>query len=312
MPQSRLPRPSMRTGTPKPADHPDTPSSERVGSAAASPVGSAHEVMSASVLEMVSTLGHEVLTPLASILGYAETLLRVGDRLSPEEQREFLQAILTAGARLDLLIKRLLELAHGHDATLVMAEPIDLVALAQHTLANGQRLATQTERAFTFRLCLQAHVLDVVGERAENLLEEDHLYMTWGDPQRVRFVFEHLLENAIKFTPAGGRIELHITRAPQSQGQQTAPTLQVSVHDEGIGIPADHLQRIFLPFQQADASLTRETSGLGVGLALCQQIITAHGGVIWAESTSRQGSVFHFTLPCLADVLPGQQPQKPL
>ncbi|HLY30243.1 MAG TPA: histidine kinase dimerization/phospho-acceptor domain-containing protein, partial [Ktedonobacterales bacterium] len=194
------------------------PESRHAGSEASAPSSAAkdppaestQQALSASILEMVSNLGHELLSPLASIIGYAETLQRVGDRLSPEEQRDFLQAILESGSRLDLLIKRLLELAHSQNHTLRLDnEPIDLVVLAHQSLAKVKRLAAQTGRAFTFRLRADSQV-EELDERAAAHAGDDMPYSTLGDPQRLGFVFEHLLENAIKFTPTGGLIEARI------------------------------------------------------------------------------------------------------
>jgi signal transduction histidine kinase len=134
--------------------------------------------------------------------------------------------------------------------------------------------------------------------------------LVWADARRVRDVLDHLIENAIKYSPDGGEIELSLRRAPPSALRLAAATgmlhheattppdmLELVVSDRGVGIPPEHLGRIFERFHRVDTRLTRVADGLGLGLAICKRIIELHGGAIWAESTLGVGSSFHVVLP---------------
>ena len=113
-----------------------------------------------------------------------------------------------------------------------------------------------------------------------------------GDPLRIRQILINLIGNAIKFTEAG-QVLIEVEPNPESH---TPGSLKFSVRDSGIGIPADQLATIFSPFTQADSSTTRRYGGSGLGLAIVQRLVTLMGGQVRAESTPRQGSVFHFTV----------------
>jgi CheY-like chemotaxis protein len=114
-----------------------------------------------------------------------------------------------------------------------------------------------------------------------------------GDPDRLQQVLINLLGNAIKFTARGG-VRLVVSRRPASE--DGVLTVQFSVHDSGIGIPADKTQLIFEAFRQADGSTTRRFGGTGLGLAICSKLVELMGGRIWVESEPGLGSVFHFTV----------------
>jgi signal transduction histidine kinase len=109
------------------------------------------------------------------------------------------------------------------------------------------------------------------------------------DPGRLQQVLAHLLGNAIKFTPAGGRVEVAVTA--------DAREARVTVTDTGIGIGRDHHARVFEKFFQADTSSTRPYGGAGLGLAISRALVAAHGGAIGVESETGRGSAFWFTLP---------------
>jgi two-component system sensor histidine kinase VicK len=102
-------------------------------------------------------------------------------------------------------------------------------------------------------------------------------------------VFQHLLENAIKFSPDGGSVQVVI--------EDQAECIQVAVSDQGIGIPQDQLDRIFERFYQIDSSLKRQFEGTGLGLTIAKRIVEAHGGRIWVKSRLGKGSVFYFDIP---------------
>jgi signal transduction histidine kinase len=124
-------------------------------------------------------------------------------------------------------------------------------------------------------------------------------------PDAVVQTLTNLLGNAIKFSEAGSKIWLaaELVSSPRTKADLSAPPVaqpawaQVSVKDQGRGIPADRLEIIFERFQQVDVSDSRQRGGTGLGLAICKQIVEQHGGEIWAESQVGRGSTFFFTLP---------------
>jgi len=110
-----------------------------------------------------------------------------------------------------------------------------------------------------------------------------------ADALRLQQILWNLLANAIKFTPRHGRVIVRVEREPQRY--------LVSVEDDGIGIPEKELTHVFERFRQADGSATRRHSGMGIGLTLSRSLVELHGGAIWADSASGQGSRFTFSLP---------------
>jgi signal transduction histidine kinase len=119
-----------------------------------------------------------------------------------------------------------------------------------------------------------------------------------ADPARLRQVLTNLLDNAMKFTPAGGRVVVRGGRDPAD-----AASVRVEVSDTGHGMPAEVLTRIFDRLYQVDAVTDSARRGLGLGLFLCKEIVERHGGRIWAESVPGSGSTFSFTLPASREVV---------
>lgn len=271
--------------------------------------------------ELLATVSHELRSPLASVKGYAATLLRHERRISREERHEFLLAITEASDRLAVVIDRLLEISQlDTEAITMKPSTVDLVYLVREALtASEQRLITsqQAEDAAHVRNkhTFQLHLED---EHGKPCSEEP---LIQGDRHRLREVLDHLLENAVLYSPEGGTIEVvvrpvvlagqagsspvqpgHDERrtaqrepAPSVWGHQ--PMMEICVRDQGIGIPREQLEHIFENFRRLDTRLTREVNGLGLGLAISKRIVEMHGGTIWAESQVGVGSTFHIWLP---------------
>jgi len=110
-----------------------------------------------------------------------------------------------------------------------------------------------------------------------------------ADPEKIGEVLTNLGENAVKFSPQGGTIII--------KGETSGNEVSVTVADEGIGVPLQDQERIFERFYRVEASLTRPTQGIGLGLYICKSLVEAHGGRIWVESEPGKGSRFTFTLP---------------
>jgi signal transduction histidine kinase len=259
--------------------------------------------------ELLGTVSHELRSPLASIKGYAATLLRHKRRISREERHQFLLAINEASDRLEVVIERLLEMSQLETGEVTLQRaPLNLTRLVTEAMAAiEERISAQLPDRFTFTLSL---------EHADGT-PASSIPLVLADQRRLREVLDNVLENAVKYSPGGGVIKVilrPVTHMQTTQGgqpsldQHDAPglysthrsrrMLEILVCDTGMGIPDEHLERIFDRFHRVDTRLTRETSGLGLGLAICKRIVELHNGFIWAEKASNgEGSVFHVRLP---------------
>lgn len=250
------------------------------------------------LVELLATIGHEFRTPLMVINGYTSTLLRQAQQLAAEEQREFLQVILQAGKRLETLTERLLELAQLEIGAFQLEYSlVDVASLARQAIILAQQYVPEPLRdRFTFHLQCR----DEAGNQAQEVPAVK------GDARCLRKVLEHLLENAVRFSPEGGSIDVIARPVPQGgtasvpdQPLNTPSFLEICVCDFGLGIPDEYLERIFEHFFRVDTRLTREVSGLGLGLTVCKYLVALHQGRIWAESCAAGGSAFHVWLPLM-------------
>lgn len=258
---------------------------------------------------LLGTVSHELRSPLTTIKGYAETLLRHERRLPRAERHEFLQTISAASDRMEVLINRMLELSQLEAGTLsIQSSPVNALQLVHEAVqAVEQRIHEQQAGIPRVRFVLPDGQEPVqTGQlRVDNRMLAPLLVT--GDPRLLRAVLDHLLDNAVKYTPSDrGLIEVGLyateTGLGDSQHQrqhqhQHQPMVEIVVRDNGIGIAPEQLNHIFDQFHRVDTRLTREVNGLGIGLALCKRIAELHGGMIWAESNPGAGSSFHLLLP---------------
>lgn len=220
---------------------------------------------------LVANVGHELRTPLTSIRAYTELLQRNIADLDPGSLEDFLDVIANESAKLSDVIGDILEVGRmQEEPTLPMDETTDLSGLVAG-LAHGWR-----ERAASAGI-----ELVVAAPRRPLLLPVDRVLM--GQ------LLTHLVGNAFKFTPAGGRVRCELA--------ETGTAVRLRVEDDGIGIPPDQLGRIFEDFHQADGSATRSYNGQGLGLAICRDIVHHHDGRIWAENRPDGGARFTVLLP---------------
>ena len=226
--------------------------------------------------DFLNAISHELRTPLAPILGYTEILLGGGMGSLPVNAVRGVQAIADSGKRLLNLIESLLAFIRlDQGAMALKREPTDVSALLL-SVADAFR-ARAAERKLTLQVATP-----------------DGLPSVSADPQELTMALNHLLDNAIKFTPAGGAIT---AGARPGTGEDGQPGVEIIVQDTGIGIPAEQQEKIFERFYQADSSLTRQYGGVGIGLAVVKQTIEAHGSHVTVESEPGKGSTFRFTLP---------------
>ena len=219
--------------------------------------------------ELLSTLAHEMRTPLTSIKGYSTALLTEEIALSPETQQEFLGIIDEECDVLQNLIHDLLE-SSIIDAGLLRLE---LQPVMLPRLAKG--------------------VIDEIARQSENhrfLVDfPKHFPIVDADLNRIAQVLRNLLDNALKYSPQGGLVVV--------RGEVGQDEVIVSVADQGEGIAPEHLNQLFDKFFRAQSGLRLNVAGSGLGLPLAHTIVESHRGRIWAESQLGQGSTFYFTLP---------------
>lgn len=217
--------------------------------------------------EFVSMVSHELRTPLTSIVGFAE-LMKLRD-FERERQNRYLGIIIKDSTRLMRLIDNLLDLSKLESGQIYFnPEPVRVDEIAFELLESfvGQKVKHSIR-------------VSVEGEIPVISLDRD-MYIN---------VLNNLVSNAIKYSPDGGVITVRIKRQEDC--------IEISVSDQGIGIPKDKIPLIFGKFYRVDSSLNRETGGTGLGLATVKYIVEGFGGKIWVESELGKGSVFIFTLP---------------
>lgn len=246
--------------------------------------------------EFIASLEHEFRTPLAILKISTSMLLRQEHSALSPEQLEAITMIQDAEARLEVFANRLIEFTQLETGRLSPTFTIiDLASLARQVLISTQHHLPQTlQERFTFAL----HLRDQEGKPAQSIPQIP------GDRHLLHQVLQRVLENAIQFSPQGGKIEIVMGPAPLTSVPRTfqpplptSPCVELCVCDYGIGIPQEQLERIFERFYRIDTSLTREGQGLGLGLTLCRLLLKLHQGHIWAESCEAGGSAFHIWLP---------------
>ena len=240
----------------------------------------------------LATVSHELRTPLTSIMGYAEMLTEGIAGPLHDEQREFLGIIRQKSDQLLDLIMSLLDLSKLESGTI-------FVRRVDTPLAR-----VLDEARTTVAPTAQRKGVELVVECPEGLT-------VLGDAPRLRQVFINLAENAVKFTPDGGRVALsarEVSIASDDQGMVLlAPVrrgVEVRVTDTGIGIPERERAKVFAPFYQVDHSSTREYGGTGLGLAIVKRLVEAHEGTIHIEGNEPCGTVFVVCLPAPSAVEP--------
>lgn len=217
--------------------------------------------------EFINIAAHELRTPLAILMGYASVL---EDDLS-DLQREYVSKITRNALRLRALIEDMLNLQHLESGKIVLTnEEIDLHEVLQE-IAEDLSLMVQ-EKKVTLKVLVPQDFPSMIADR-----------------QKLDLIIMNLLHNAVKFTPANGKIVF--------KAKAEDDMCHISVSDTGIGIPQKQLNRVFDRFYQVEKSLTREYGGIGLGLAIAKGMVEVCGGEICVQSSEGQGTTFSFTLP---------------
>lgn len=227
--------------------------------------------------QFLSNISHELRTPLTPIKGYAEILGR--RNVSPERTHQFAKGILESTARLERIVELLVDFSALEAGRLSpRARPVDLGEMLGALAAEWQ------ERSPLHRIHTE------VGGELPNVL---------GDERLLRRSLEEIVDNAVKFSPEGGTVTLSARLTSVLRGEARRLAVEISISDEGIGIPPEDLPLIFSDFQQLDGSETRSYGGLGLGLSFVRRIVEAHDGEIAVSSEPGHGTTLTITLPAL-------------
>jgi PAS domain S-box-containing protein len=226
--------------------------------------------------EFISIVSHELRTPLTSIRGSLGLLAGGVLTTAPDKAERMLEIAIHNTDRLVRLINDILDIERIESGRVQLdCRPCLAARLVDE--------AVDTMRAAALQAGVTLHVRD--GDE-----------MLWADPDRVLQTLTNLISNAIKFSPPGATVWLEY--------EPCDGDVIFRVRDEGRGIPADSLERVFERFAQIDSSDARDKGGTGLGLTICRSIVEQHGGRIWGESVLGQGTTFLFTLPALAAAVP--------
>jgi PAS domain S-box-containing protein len=220
--------------------------------------------------EFVATASHELRTPLAAVYGAAQTLRRHDFALDEAGRERFLSLIVDESERLGRIVNDIL-----------LANQLDIgrLDLQNEVFEPGELVERVAEAA-------RAYAPSTV---ALETMTEPSLPPVASDRDRVRQVLANLVENAIKYSPHGGRVEVGAVPA--------GSMVRFYVRDEGLGIPADEHERVFDKFYRLDPAMTEGVGGIGLGLYICKELVQRMGGRIWAESEGEIGSTFLFEIP---------------
>ena len=219
----------------------------------------------------ISNISHELRTPLTHLKGYLDILAEGDFGSLNEKQLEAIDILKRSEERLEFLIDDLIQFSLASRGEMnISPHPIEIGQLVQTSIGRVSQKIKDKD--------IQLKV-DVPSKLPE----------VKADNKKLAWVMNQLLDNAIKFTPHGGRIHI--------QAYANGGYVKVAITDTGIGIPADRVDEIFEPFHQLDGSNTRRYSGTGLGLTMVRHIIEAHGSSIEVESLENKGSRFQFSLP---------------
>ncbi|MEJ2740060.1 MAG: PAS domain S-box protein, partial [Dehalococcoidia bacterium] len=219
--------------------------------------------------EFIGFVSHQLCSPLTVIIGATKTALADESRLTKDKQRQLLQITVTEAEALYHMVSNLLELSRLQSNRLILDnEEIDIADAINSVITRIQH--EYNNYRFVTALAKDTPTL-------------------YADPIRLELILYNIIENAVKYSPAGSKIRI-CTRSD-------ADEITFGVADHGTGIPAYSLPKIFEPFHRVEESHVTPVKGAGLGLLVCKRLVEVHGGKIWAKSKKGHGSTFYFSLP---------------
>jgi len=236
--------------------------------------------------KFVSLVAHELKNPMTSMKGYTDLLLKGVLGPMNEQQSDFLRIVLNNVNRMETLVSDLNDLTKQQTGNLRLEiAPVDFRDIVVETLRS-----------------LQGQIEEKNQELAVEVPEDLPLVM--GDSNRLMQVMTNFVSNAYKYTPPGGKIGIRAELTRNLWNPQGAPqVIHCAVQDTGIGMDEDDLAKLFRPYFRSDNPKTREQPGTGLGLTITRGLIEQHGGQVWVESELEVGTVFHFTIPVVAEAM---------
>jgi signal transduction histidine kinase/DNA-binding response OmpR family regulator len=222
--------------------------------------------------EFLANMSHELRTPLNAVIGFSELMQDGAAGPVTKEQHEFLNDILSSAQHLLRLINDVLDLSKIEAGRMSFhPEVVNIRNLVGEVVSILHPLIEKKKMNFTS-------------------IVDDDLSIAYIDPARLKQIIYNYLSNSLKFTPELGSIKIHIK-------PERLTTLRIEVEDNGIGIKAEDIKRLFTEFEQLDSSVTKRYSGTGLGLALTKRIVEAQGGEVGVTSIPGKGSIFFAILP---------------
>lgn len=220
--------------------------------------------------EFVATLVHELKTPLTAIVGFSNLLIQRAQDLSQDMRDQMVTSVRDQAERLRLMVEEVLRVASADAGAELSRAPVDLEEVVRASAANVRGVAVAREGT----------------KRDIEIAIEADLPQVYGDRDALERITQNLLENAVKYSPAGSSIEVEVTSVDSG--------VQLSVTDHGDGIAKEELEDIFERFRRVTRG---KESGVGLGLYIVRSLVAAHGGEVWAESEVGTGSTFYVSLP---------------
>jgi PAS domain S-box-containing protein len=234
--------------------------------------------------DFISTASHEMRTPLAAIEGYLSLSLNPKTAKIDDNARNLLQKAQMATSHLGELFRDLLTSSKAEDGRLISYPEVVEVGDTLEQVAEAAKFKAK-EKNLEIKYVISSQQTVSAGKAMRPV------YYAYADPNRIREVFQNIVDNAIKYTMEG-RIEVRLTG--------DSNTIQAQFTDTGGGIPAEDIPHLFQKFYRVDNSTTRTVSGTGLGLFICRKIVELYNGRIWVESQVGKGSTFFINLPRLS------------
>ena len=228
--------------------------------------------------DFIANVSHELKTPMGALGLLAETLQFERD---PEVANRLANRINSEAFRVNRIIEDLLDLSRIEGEGSPSREPVPASLVVAEAIERIRTAAEQHEVTLNF-------------------IEPDFNYVVFGDRRQLVSAIHALLENAVVYSPIGGKVSISIDRVDAStndEGEVLGPKVHIAIKDEGVGIPAKDLERIFERFYRVDPGRARETGGTGLGLSIVRHVALNHGGTVLVDSREGEGSTFTLELP---------------